>query len=309
MTDDKSPPQRSVTLKWVLCDAQGLRSVWSALLFAIIVMALFLSTRPLLGLLMPRPAAGSISLRFELVREFWLALLVLTATWVMARIERRSVRSYGYPATGGLLRLAAGASWGFISISALVGVLWLRGSLVFDGLSLRGLSACRYAAVTSVGFLLLGVVEESLFRGYLQFALARALGFWWAALILSVAFGLLWHGTNAGETWLGLLSAGTGGLLFCLSLWYTKSLYWAVGFHAGWDWGQSYFFGTANSGIVMPGHLLSTHPTGNPLWSGGPTGPEGSLLLPLLLIVLVVGICAWWGRGKPALGLREQWSP
>src|ERR1700745_2783677 len=30
------------------------------------------------------------------------------------------------------------------------------------------------------------------------------------------------------------------GLLFCLSLWLTKSLYWAVGLHAGWDWSQSY---------------------------------------------------------------------
>jgi membrane protease YdiL (CAAX protease family) len=285
-----------------------LRTGWKALLFVLIVIALFLTTRPLLSRVVPRPPVGSISLRVELVREFWLVLLVLAATSIMAGIERRTVRSYGYATADGLLRLATGASWGFVSISVLVGVLWLHGSLVFDGLSLGGLSACRYAAATSAGFLLLGFVEESLFRGYLQFALARALGFWWAALILSVAFGLLWHGSNAGETLLGLLSAAAGGLLFCLSLWYTKSLFWAVGFHAGWDWGQSYFYGTANSGIVIPGHLLSTHPTGNSLWSGGPTGPEGSLLLLPLLMLLLIGMCAWWGRGKPALGLREQWS-
>jgi uncharacterized protein len=29
------------------------------------------------------------------------------------------------------------------------------------------------------------------------------------------------------------------GLLFCLSLRRTGSLWWAVGFHAAWDWGQT----------------------------------------------------------------------
>jgi uncharacterized protein len=314
MTDDKSPPRPrvatshwSVTLKWAFCGVRGLRTGWKALLFVSIVVALFLATRPLLNLVAPRSRTGSISLRTDLIREFCFALLVLAATWVMARLERRPLRSYGYADAEGPLRLLMGACWGFVSISALVGALWLRGSLVFDGVSFGGRNAFSYAAASSIGSLLVGLVEESLLRGYLQFALARALGFWWAALILSVAFGLL-HAGNAGETPLGLLGAGAGGLLFCLSLWYTKSLFWAVGFHTGFGWGESYFYGTADSGLTMPLHALTTHPTGNPLWSGGSTGPEGSLLLLPLLMVLLVGMCVWWGRGKPALGLRDQWS-
>jgi hypothetical protein len=35
---------------------------------------------------------------------------------------------------------------------------------------------------------------------------------------------------------------------------------WAVGFHAGWDWGQSYFYGTPDSGLVVQNHLLASHP-------------------------------------------------
>ena len=96
----------------------------------------------------------------------------------------------------------------------------------------------------------MGIFEESLLRGYLQYTLSRGIGFWWAALLLSIAFAV-WHVSNSGESLLGLLSVGAGGFVFCLSLWYTKSLWWAVGFHAGWDWGQSYFYGTPNSGLLM----------------------------------------------------------
>ena len=93
------------------------------------------------------------------------------------------------------------------------------------------------------------------------------------ALILSVAFGLL-HGGNAGETPLGLLGAGAGGLLFCLSLWYTKSLM-GRGFHTGFGWGESYFYGTANSGQVIPWPLFATHSIGDSLWERRISGTGG----------------------------------
>jgi hypothetical protein len=51
--------------------------------------------------------------------------------------------------------------------------------------------------------------------------------------------------------------------VFCLSLWYTKSLWWAVGFHAGWDWSQSFFYGTSDSGLLVKGHLFASHASGS----------------------------------------------
>src|SRR5260370_24387097 len=89
--------------------------------------------------------------------------------------------------------------------------------------------------------------------------------------------------------------------VFWLSLWYTKSLWWPVGFHAGWDWAQSYFYGTPDSGLVVKGHLLASHPAGSSLWSGGTVGPEGSPLIVPVGIVMGIGIWLWWGvRNKTA---------
>jgi membrane protease YdiL (CAAX protease family) len=112
--------------------------------------------------------------------------------------------------------------------------------------------------------------------------------------IRSFALG---HLSNVEST-LGLVEVGLTGLILCLSLWYTKSLWWAVGFHAGWDWGQSYFYGTPDSGLLIEGHLLASHPAGNPLWSGGTVGPEGSPLVVLLLVMVGIGMWMWWGVGK-----------
>ena len=315
MTDEDFPQpleavaasQRSGNVKLIFHGAQGPRVGWKVLLFAAIVITLFLATRPLINLVAPRSPTGSTSLQIDFIREFWLALLVLVATSVMARLERRPLRSYGYTDSAGVQRLCFGVCWGFLSISALVGALWVHGSLVFDGFSSANRHALPAAAAAALGALLVGLVEESVLRGYPQFVLTRALGFWWTALTLSLIFGLL-HGGNGGETWLGLFGAGAAGLFLCLSLWYTKSLFWAVGFHSGFNWGESYLYGTPRSGNVAPWHLIATHPTGDPLWSGGSAGPEGSLLLVPLLVALFVGMCLWWGRGRAALGLRERWT-
>ena len=82
------------------------------------------------------------------------------------------------------------------------------------------------------------------------------------------------------------------GMVFCLTLWRTGSLWWALGFHAAWDWAQSFVFGVADSGTMVEFHLMGTHPVGKVLLSGGATGPEGSELI-LVVLALVTGVVVW----------------
>lgn len=111
-------------------------------------------------------------------------------------------------------------------------------------------------------------------------------GFWQAAWLTSTLFGA-GHTGNSGEHWIGIFAAAFIGFVFCVSVWLTGSAWWAIGCHAAWDWAETYFYGTADSGFVAPGHLFSTKPVGNPLWSGGTVGPEGSLLIiPVVLLML-----------------------
>jgi uncharacterized protein len=239
-----------------------------------------------------------------ILSEGMVAVVVFAATFIMSRIERRTMSDYGFGRTHRLKHFLPGVFWGVVCLSMLVAVLSLTGFLHFGARLLNGRAILWYGTAWFAGFLLVALFEESFLRGYAQFTLARglagiyhdvfkaphykALGFWSAALGLSFVFGFI-HSTNPGESPIGLLSAGLVGLVFCLSLYRTGSLWWAIGFHASWDWAQSFLFGVADSGTMVAGHLLETKPLGSPIFSGGLTGPEGSIFI-IPVLVVAVGI-------------------
>lgn len=289
----------------------GLRAGWSLLIYIAILAAFAFTARFIAGKVhhVSAPAHKS-SAPYEqppltaLLGEGIPFLLIAAATWIMSRIERRPVGVYGLGGQRRIPHFFSGLAAGVLFLSVLVFALMSTGLLVFDSRLLFGTSILRYGAIWLVGFLLVALLEEYLLRGYLQFTLARGLtgifeavlhshrsqvlGFWSAAFLLSFAFGL-GHGSNPGESPIGLLSAGLAGIVFCLSLWRTGSLWWAIGFHTSWDWAQSFLYGVADSGTMVKFHLFATHPVGKPLLSGGATGPEGSLfILPVLAVIAAV---------------------
>jgi len=89
-------------------------------------------------------------------------------------------------------------------------------------------------------FLLVGLFEEFFLRGYAQFTLARGIGFWRAAVVLSCIFGGS-HLKNQGETGAGALAGAHDGALFLSHSPSYPHLWFADGFHASWDWGESSF--------------------------------------------------------------------
>lgn len=122
--------------------------------------------------------------------------------------------------------------------------------------------------------------------------------FWQAAWVTSSFFGF-YHTSNNGENWIGVLAAAFIGFVFCVSVRVTGSAWWAIGCHAAWDWAETFFYGAADSGFQGQGHFLSANSAGNPLWSGGTDGPEGSLLVLGIILLLLLFLLALYARNKP----------
>ncbi len=129
-----------------LCD-HGLRTGWSVLAFVAIFKLVETGAITLLSRIASLKPDGPVPPVLALIRESCELAAVVAATWVMARIEGRSLFSYGFNGCGKMTRLCTGAFWGFVSLSALVGMLWYAGTLVFEGKSLAGLVAWKYALV------------------------------------------------------------------------------------------------------------------------------------------------------------------
>jgi uncharacterized protein len=245
-----------------------------------------------------RPLGTGLTPSLVLASEAVSFFLILLATWIMARIEGRKIGDYGLP----LRRMFCGRFWqgavvGFASITALLVALRVVGVFHFGRMQLAGAAMWRYAGLWALAFLFVALFEESLFRGYALFTLSTGIGFWPAAFIASVLFGYVHHG-NPGESWPGLFCAGEVGLLFCLLLRRTGDLWMPIGFHAAWDWGQTYFYGVSDSGISPQGHLFSATSSGPDWLTGGTVGPEGSWLCILLLILLGILFSAWLPQAK-----------
>ncbi|HXR17837.1 MAG TPA: CPBP family intramembrane glutamic endopeptidase [Terriglobales bacterium] len=320
------PPSQPLTLHKIFIGKDGLRAGWSLLIFVAIFAALAYSVNVIGHKLFPTdPNSGKpgpeISPLFGFIAEAVPFAILLLVTWIMSKIERRPHSVYGFGDSRMLRHFFAGMVWGIICLSLLILTLWKSGLLVFDSRLIFGSDVLRYGAIWLVGFFLVGLLEEYLTRGYLQYTLSRGiaaiyqwafktrhgavLGFWTSAVIFSILFGL-GHNKNPGESPIGLLSAGLAAMVFCFSLWRTGSLWWAIGLHTSWDWGQSFLYGVPDSGLMVQHRLLATHPVGKPILSGGTTGPEGSIFIIAILFLICLIILftlprAHYGQGTRAL--------
>ncbi|HZO92551.1 MAG TPA: CPBP family intramembrane glutamic endopeptidase [Candidatus Baltobacteraceae bacterium] len=272
--------------------SRGLRAGWRVAIFALVVALVVTAAGFALSGVAHALHAASPKLGGTLVAllaELIFALAAFAATAVMARIEGRTAYWYGLLDAEALRRFAIGAACGCALMS--VEMLLLRATgfatIAFSGAAFA--SALGFALFWGAVFLLTGFAEETVFRGYPLFALARGMGFWPAAILLSVVFGAL-HGVNGGEALVGEAGAGLIGLVLCFSLARTGSLWWAIGFHAAWDWTESYLWGARDSGTVSTGALFVSTPHGASAFSGGSVGPEGSVLvlIPIALAALAV---------------------
>lgn len=230
---------------------------------------------------------GVMSVPKELPFKAMAAFFVALATWIVSRMEKRPLADYGIPARQALgKRFWEGTVWGFAMLSAIPLILCLPGHFRIDSRALTGNAALRSALGWGAVFLAVSLGEELAFRGYLLFMVARQRRFWPAAIVMSLAFGAA-HLGNHGENVLGILQVVAIGLLFCLMIRRTGTLWFAIGFHAAWDWAETFFYGTPDSGLFGTGRLLNSSVHGPNWLTGGVAGPEGSIFA-----FVIIGVCA-----------------
>ena len=270
----------------VLVGPDGLRAGWRfAIYFAAffaILMLITLATKPFLHLNPHQKPPVWVLFLGEL--ESLVAAII--PALVLAKVEKRPFRAYGLPLQRAFgKQFWIGLVWGICAITLLLAVMRGVGAFYFGGLALHGTRILKFAAFYGVMFLTVAFFEEFIARGYTQVTLAQGMGFWPAAALLSAAFGAV-HLGNPGEAWVGALAAAFIGFFFCLTLRRTGTLWFAVGMHTSWDWGESFLYSVPDSGEVAPGHLLSSSFHGARWLTGGSVGPEGSVFVFVLIAAM-----------------------
>jgi membrane protease YdiL (CAAX protease family) len=335
----QAPPPEGIISK-IFLNEEGLRAGWRLLIYAAFAASLELGGGSVLRQFVRR-SQGAFSPGSLLIYEAFSFVVIYSAALIMAQIERRSAGIYGLP-----LRIAFGKLFwqgcliGLIEVSALMGLIAAFGGYSFGSLAVHDGEILRWGILWAVFFVFVGLFEEFLFRGYVQFTLAemgfwtatilfsalfwrlhlshprdgvgfwlaatwlvlifawvrlrtgraKGIGFWPAAILLSLLFGRV-HLENPGEGWVGAAGVVMIGLVFAFALRRTGSLWLVVGWHASFDFGETFLYSVPNSGIVFEGHLSNASLMQGKVWlTGGTVGPEGSVFSFLTMGILAIAI-------------------
>ena len=167
----------------------GLRSGWRLLVYFLMVIAMS-AAAAIAARVLFKPT-GVATPQALLVQELVSFTVAFGAAYFMSsQIERRPLGDYGLP-LGGLF--GTNFWWGFlfgiVEVCALMGLISAFGGYSFGDVALQGGQIFRWGAFHLLLFFFVGLFEEFLFRGYTQFTLGDGIGFWPAAILLSLGFG------------------------------------------------------------------------------------------------------------------------
>jgi membrane protease YdiL (CAAX protease family) len=297
-----SPPAPPVkepsTLVTIFIGPNGIRAGWRLLMFLAFMggtaftMQFILTHIPYVVRQFPPDTGGPtvVTPGVAIFGEGLMLVWLLVGVLIMRLIEKRTLADYGLPSSKFFGKsFWVGVPYGFAMLSLLLaGIAALHG-FSLGTVDLTSAAAIHYGILYGIAFIMVGYFEEFWFRGYMQATLGSGIGFWPAAILLSLAFGAI-HLNNFGEGKFGAAMAGAFGLVAAFSLARTGTIWFAIGMHAGWDWAETYFYGTPDSGLLAKGHLLNATFHGANWITGGTVGPEGSYLVPVVLALGAVGI-------------------
>jgi membrane protease YdiL (CAAX protease family) len=238
------------------------------------------------------------------LKKVWPALLSAACCYAMysfyvRKIERRPVSELA--GKYAIREAGSGLIGGALLFCATLAALYLVG-------------AYRVSAITAwtvmigpfFGMIVVGFLEEILFRGILFRILQGWLGSWIAVLLSVVIFALA-HAPNQGVTAIAMASVAGAGLLLCAAYMLTGRLWLGIGFHIGWNFTQGGLFSVPVSGHPAKGMIQGVL-TGPDWLTGGAFGVEGSALAVVAVLAGSAALLAYVTKERivaPAWALRE----
>ena len=182
----------------------------------------------------------------------------------------------------GLLPLGTLIGSGLFAL--LIGMLAVSRHYRFESIQLppRFLSAIVFAFGTAIW-------EEVTFRGLLFRSIERTSGTWVGVAVSALVFGAV-HGLNPNASLLASAAIVVeSGFMLAFAYVITRTLWFPIGIHFGWNFTQDYLFGIRVSGHAARPAVFTGSLLGTPTFTGGEYGVEAALPS-VMLGCIVAGI-------------------
>lgn len=198
-------------------------------------------------------------------------------------IDRKTVFSLGFEVKNKTMDMILGMVVGF--------GLMLIGFLALKFTNHLEVTDIQYSSKVVFGgfffFIIVAIVEEVIFRGYVLTNFMDSFKNKYLALFLSSLLFAIFHGLNPNLSFVGFINLFVAGLALGITYIHTKNLWFPIFLHLSWNYFQGPIFGFEVSGLNF-NSVIHQEVTGNDLITGGSFGFEGSILITVLLIGMVV---------------------
>ena len=211
-------------------------------------------------------------------------IYLLVGLWVRL-FEGRSFSSLGLRGGGALKRFGRGFGLGALMFGVAVVPEVMLGLYTIEGGPLLNLSVLGGISLILVGWLIQGPAEELLFRGWVLPVISARYSLWLGIILSSLMFAVA-HSLNPGISLLAVANLLLFGLFAALYALWEEGLWGVFGIHAVWNWVQGNIFGLEVSGSrYTTASVYTMQETGPDIFTGGSFGPEGGLMVTLVLSV------------------------
>ena len=229
----------------------------------------------------------------HLILGLWGLIPLVFFTYIFRKyMDGKSIMSLGFSVKGRGTDFLAG-----LLVAVVIIVI---GSLILQFLAYVEIkehsAGFSVMALNLLLFLLVSISEEVAIRGYVLNNLLTVMNRY-AALGISALIFALMHGVNPNLTWLAMLNLFLAGIVLGAAYIFTQNLWFPVSLHLFWNYFQGPVLGYNVSGQTTDSLFLAS-PQGNPILSGGEFGFEGSIVCTFLIILVSLGILAYYEQKK-----------
>lgn len=210
-------------------------------------------------------------------------------------VERRSPATLGLVGVRRLRSYVAGLAIGVGMVALAVLSIWVAGGYTAKAVlpALTSPASLLWIALLLPCFAFQSGVEEFIFRGWLLSAATRRWNLVAGFIASSAAFTFLHFSPH--QPLREVIMAFTFGLFACAWAWRAGSIWGVMGWHAGWNWFTGVGFAVPITGfdLKLPALLIELTPAGPDMLTGGPAGPESSVLTIALLAAATLLLLLW----------------
>lgn len=191
----------------------------------------------------------------------------------------------------GYKELVVGLLLGAITITVVGVILLLIGEVTLvNSLSNPNISYELLSGL--IAFIAVGFGEEIFGRAYCMSVLKQTRNKY-IVLGVSAAIFAAMHLWNSGISFLALINLFLVGILFGYMFMKSGNVWMPIGFHITWNYFQGYVLGFQVSGNEVRG-IYQLNNVGNTFFNGGTFGPEGGIIVTVILIITFFIVGAYY---------------